>query len=189
MISFLFLFELGEWEHSTGDDERVFNVQTNTLFVDIRIPVHRDACLNNPECDEVTKVRILSRQHAFAGFTVQSQYQYKSNNMEDRNGDDVQKKKFQCFSRTCCTRHHCIDWNYVPNCSQPRPRPNKWFVEMRKGTHDVWKEWAFGENEHGQHYYMERWERLDSYENKFILALRKKRGSLIDGVLVIVGVS
>lgn len=37
------------------------------------------------------------------------------------------------------TRHHCIDWNYV---GEPRPRPNKWRVEMGPGG-DVWKEWGF----------------------------------------------
>lgn len=37
------------------------------------------------------------------------------------------------------TRHHAIDWNYV---GKPRPRPNKWRVEMGPGG-DIWKEWGF----------------------------------------------
>lgn len=37
------------------------------------------------------------------------------------------------------TRHHAIDWNYV---GLPRPRPNKWRIEMGPGG-DNWKEWGF----------------------------------------------
>lgn len=42
-------------------------------------------------------------------------------------------------ARLVATRHHAIDWNYV---GRPRPRPNKWRVEMGPGG-DTWKEWGF----------------------------------------------
>jgi hypothetical protein len=71
-----------------------------------------------------------------------------------------------------CTRHHCIDWNYV---GTPRPRPNKWWVEMHPDK-DIWKEWAYATDDHGQHYYMERWERLDAGTPTEQLALRRQQG-------------
>ena len=173
---------MGIWEHSSDHEETVYNIQTNTLFVDIRIPNLRD--------DLVTKVsnfdrnenyhslnffsnadlKILSRQHAFAGYTIQG----------------------SISGRTYCTRHHCIDWNFIPNLSDPRPRPNKWWVEMSP-DYKLWKEWAFATDSNNQHYYVERWERLsgDDYDkcDQFVLAMRCVKDSLRDGIVVIVGVS
>ena len=171
----------GLFEHSTDRDERVFNVQTNTLFVDIRIPVLRDAALLTMKTDEEDKtenttyedysneeLRILSRQHAFAGFTVQAKEGIRFN----------------------CTRHHCIDWNFIPKVSSARPRPNKWWVELNDDK-SIWTEWAFATDSNNQHYYMERWERLPKDEfrmqNQFVLALRRPKGSTRDGIIVIVG--
>ena len=51
---------------------------------------------------------------------------------------------------------------------------------------NVWKEWAYAKDNFGQHYYMERWERLEE-GNSLRLALRKREG--IDGIVVVVGVS
>jgi len=53
-----------------------------------------------------------------------------------------------------------IDWNFVGTM---RTRPNKWRVEMADSG-DVWKEWSFAQDDFGQSYYMERWERRDGDE-------------------------
>ena len=153
----------GTWEHSTEDDEIVYNVQTNSLFIDLRIPTTRQQVL--PEnCTSLAsltdkELRLYARQHVFGGF---------SKITKERN-------------REVCTRHHCVDWNYV---GTPRPRPNKWWIEMHPDN-NVWKEWAYATDDYGQQYYMERWERLEGGAAEQRLALRKKEG--VDGILVVVG--
>ena len=97
---------VGGWQNSTDAEERVYNVQTHNLFVDLRIPRSREVLL---DCEKLSsledlnakELRIYARQHIFAGFTV------------------FQK----AGKKPVCTRHHCIDWNFV---GFPRSRPNKW---------------------------------------------------------------
>jgi hypothetical protein len=156
----------GSWEHSTDQDEKAYNLQTNTLFIDLRIPTSRRLVLPD-SCSSLSsltnhQLRLYARQHVFGGFS-----------------HHVVEK-----GRHVCTRHHCIDWNYV---GTPRPRPNKWFVEMSCDNH-VWKEWAYATDDHGQHYYMERWERLDggSSADGIVLALRRRQQDG-DGIVVVVG--
>lgn len=127
---------VGGWEHSdNGTGERVFNLQTPSLFVDLRLPhaatsfAARHASLRTMSAAEL---RLFARRHVFAGYSRVA-------------GDPP-----------VCVRHHVVDWNYV---DAPRPRPNKWRIEMHPGQ-DVWKEWGVAKDEHGQHVYMERWERL-----------------------------
>uniref|UniRef100_A0A7S0F6Z1 Uncharacterized protein n=1 Tax=Craspedostauros australis TaxID=1486917 RepID=A0A7S0F6Z1_9STRA len=157
----------GGWEHSTNCDEHVYNVQTSNLFIDLRIPRARKALLKmDPEVASLRdlstqQLRILSRQHVFAGYTK----------MQTEKG------------RLVCTRHHCIDWNYV---GVARNRPNKWWVEMRSDGH-VWKEMSYATDDHRQHYYMERWQRRQEGSAVPRLALRKRRGNGRDGVVVICG--
>ena len=161
----------GEWEHSTDHDEHVFNLQTKTLFVDLRIPTTRQAVWNNHDrlpqqissLNDLTweQLRYYARQHIFAGYSrVFRQHRPFSSRPKD----------------FCCTRHHCIDWNYV---GVPRNRPNKWWIEPKcdttrndnqhetttpstsTTTPNVWKEWSYATNpQTGQAYYGERWERL-----------------------------
>lgn len=159
---------VGGFEHSTSSDEVTFNVQTNTLFIDIRIP-HLGLKLlkdhNSFEAMSNDELSLYSRRHAFAGYTK----------LAEENG------------RPCCTRHHCMDWNFAGN---PRPRPNKWYVEMASNK-NTWKEWSFARDNYQQHYYWERWERLenDGGGNGFVLAMRKKRknNKERDGIIVAVG--
>ena len=167
----------GTWEHSTLAEETVYNVQTRSLFVDLRIPTTRSwvlpsgatslSSLSNEE------LRYYARQHVFAGFS----------RVTTEPDDD----------RPVCVRHHCIDWNYV---GVPRSRPNKWWIETpNEGTAPppMWKEWAYAVDENKQHYYMERWQRLENGGGNpgcLRIALRKcpSEGDP-DGVLVVVGVS
>lgn len=174
---------VGGFEHSTNENEIVFNVQTNTLFIDMRIPrlakqiLPDKNLLLGEEADKSAEtvlktmsneqLQLYARRHAFAGYTILDHYQ----------------------KRPVCTRHHCIDWNYV---GRGRNRPNKWFVEMHPNHNNTWKEWAFAQDDFGQHYYWERWERLanDANGDGLVIALRKHRESdtdMDDGIIVVVG--
>jgi hypothetical protein len=174
----------GGWKHSSDGEERVYNIQTHNLFVDLRIPRTRELCLS-PRVRNATSLedlgpldlRLFARQHVFSGFTV----------------IDEEEK------RPLATRHHCIDWNFV---GTPRPRPNKWWIEAKDDS-SAWKEHAYARDDHGQHYYVERWERLEGGGAEPRLALRisppRKRKSedaatspldshhVKDGILVLAG--
>jgi hypothetical protein len=165
----------GGWENSTDQDERVFNVQTNTLFIDLRIPTTKNRLLLLQNTENASSLRDLTapqlkyyaRQHIFAGYSFPS---------------DMRTDKKALFD-TCYTRHHCIDWNFV---GVGRNRPNKWWVEIEATTRNLWKEWAYAIDDTGQHYYCERWERLaNASADGPVVALRKAQGR--DGVIVIVG--
>lgn len=187
----------GKWEHSTDDDEVVFNIQTSTLFIDLRIPrskpVRKWESMRPSIDNEVGnsrqilesfsdhELRLYARQHVFGGISVLS---------TENTGKSL----------PLCTRHHCIDWNYVRG--KPRPRPNKWYIEGDHGYHvdgktfDTWKEWSYATDENGQCYYSERWERLpgDELGNGLRLAMRKRlqtddETAHLDAILVAVGVS
>ena len=157
---------MGGFEHSSSDTELVYNVQTNSLFVDLRIPTSRCLVLP-PDCTSLAslsddELRCFARQHVFGGYSRITTEQH----------------------RPVCTRHHCIDWNYV---GVSRSRPNKWWIEINS-SRNVWKEWAYAKDDLGQHYYMERWERCYQGESDSCrLALRKREGN--DGIVVVVGVS
>lgn len=161
---------VGGWECSTWREETVFNVQTNSLFVDLRIPTTRNVVLTSTATcleDYTNKqLRYFARQHVFGGLSI------------------VSKEK----GRDVCVRHHVLDWNFV---GTPRPRPNKWWIEPCDKSVKKWKEWAYATDEYGQHYYCEQWERLPGGEaNDTVLALRKERQSQNDdedGILVVVG--
>eukprot|EP00934_Nitzschia_sp_Nitz4_P004576 Nitzschia sp. Nitz4//scaffold3_size479765//31760//32920//NITZ4_000012-RA/size479765-processed-gene-0.41-mRNA-1//1//CDS//3329550494//4566//frame0 len=155
----------GGWNHTTNADERVYNVQTHNLFIDMRIPRTRELVLPNTvqSLEELTpeQLRLYARQHVFAGFSVPSR--------ED--------------GRDLCTRHHCIDWNFV---GQGRPRPNKWWIHMDSDRRQ-WLESSYATDERGQYYYFERWQRRAGDDLPIRLALRKAKGQGRDGVVVVVG--
>lgn len=187
---------VGGWEYSSDQEECVFNLQSNNLFIDMRIPNSRDVllrhCASWDDCSD-DDLRMYARQHVFSGFTCATK--------EESQDDDRQ---------WLCTRHHCLDWNLIRT---PRPRPNKWYVQLRLESIDPlnashtttsrktspvvhqWKEWAFATDPHGQHYYMEQWNRippcLDDNNikvNSYVLALRKAPGTKAcagDGVLIV----
>lgn len=177
----------GKWEHSTDNEEMVYNIQTGGLFIDLRIPTSKPVSRwenllgdNNKQQTRSSRqvlqsmsnedLRLYARQHVFAGISM--------------------------INLPLCTRHHCIDWNYVTG--KPRPRPNKWYIEgknnNRKGLVNVWKEWSYATDENDQYYYYERWERINGDElgQGLRLALRKKKQAHgkeedVDAILVAVG--
>lgn len=177
---------VGGFEYSTNNHEEVFNVQTNTLFIDMRIPtlgrakieqlVQEDKDVMNNDNNILVQfsndqLKLYARRHAFAGYTILDKHQ----------------------NRTVCTRHHCIDWNFV---GKGRNRPNKWFVQMHPNHSNTWKEFAFAKDEFDQHYYFEQWERLDDDANGegLVIALRKRKETFVnkneiiqDGIILIVG--
>ncbi|KAL3776352.1 hypothetical protein HJC23_010620 [Cyclotella cryptica] len=187
----------GKWEHSTEEDEEVFNIQTSTLFIDLRIPRSKPVCKwENMETQSIDNgtgnyrqilqsfsdhdLRLYARQHVFGGISVLS---------AEHTGKSL----------PLCTRHHCIDWNYVTG--KPRPRPNKWYIEGNQDDNtggapfDTWKEWSYATDENGQCYYSERWERLpcDDFGNGLRLAMRRRlrasddKNIHVDAILVAVG--
>jgi len=149
---------VGGWKHSSHREERVYNVQTHNLFIDLRIPKSRELVLvpslQKRGCTSLKDLTphelcLYARQHVFSGFTV----------LESEKG------------RPVATRHHCIDWNFV---GVSRPRPNKWWIEVDNAKHvSCWKEYAYATDDHGQHYYFEQWDRLKDGNPKVArLALR-----------------
>jgi len=155
---------VGGWDHTSDTDEIVFNIQTHNLFIDMRIPRSRSVVLGEKFSSlqdlGANELRLYARQHIFAGFS----YPSKENN------------------RDLCTRHHCIDWNFV---GSPRTRPNKWWIEA-KDDGKVWKEHSYATDDYGQHYYSEKWERIGTCSLPR-LALRKESTASRDGIIVAIG--
>ena len=141
----------GGWKHSSDKEEYVYNIQTNNLFIDFRVPRSRELVLTSKatSLDELNpyELRLYARQHIFAGYTVL----------------DSEK------NRSVATRHHCIDWNFV---GVSRPRPNKWWIEVNDDDNSAWKEYAYATDDNGQHYYLEKWERLEGGMPEPRLALK-----------------
>ena len=169
---------VGGWEHSTDRDELVFNLQTPSLFIDLRLPRTRAAFFHRDNIHSLSdltdeELRLFARQHVFGGYTL--------------------PEVLPSDGRTVCTRHHCIDWNFV---GKPRSRPNKWYVEMNEENRNMWKELLFAKDEKGSHYYWERWERHlnDGHFNGVnadgspVVGLRRNRvGETSDALLIIIG--
>ena len=166
---------VGGWHHTTNRDERVYNLQSHNLFIDLRIPRTRENVLpkNAKSLDDLTphQLRLYARQHVFAGFSVVR-----------TEHDDKQQL-------CCCTRHHCMDWNFV---GQGRPRPNKWWIQMNQ-DHSQWKESSYATDDYGQYYYFERWQRRaaagspTTTDGGARVALRKAASEKRDGIFVLVG--
>lgn len=187
----------GGWEHSSDATELVYNTQTPTLFIDLRIPRLRPPFVARGHTSLKTltdhELKCFARQHCFSGYSLL--------------GGTVDEPDV--------TRHHIIDWNFV---GKPRSRPNRWRVEMKhpssqrihsattslserwlRASGNVWKEWSFAKDGFGQHYYMERWERrgcdgcgseknaANNENGGRLLALRTARGTPRDKVILVVG--
>jgi hypothetical protein len=84
----------------------VFNLQTRSLFIDIRIPIGpARAFIGRHSLSELSidELRLFSQRHAFAGYSLVS----------------------GPVSSSCppvCVRHHACDWNFAGSA---RVRPNK----------------------------------------------------------------
>lgn len=151
----------GGWGESGAWDTAVFNIQTPSIFVDLRFPHARPELSSRGGFATLSmdELRALSRQHCFAGFTLVR------------------------GSPPVAHRHHAIDWNYHP--SFPRARPNAWRIEAHPDR-SSFKEWSVALDEHGQAVYMERWQRLPCSDGPF-LALRRLAPSKSDAILCVAG--
>lgn len=146
----------GGWKESTDKDTLAFNLQSPSLFVDLRFPVdrpHRLSLKTSLADCSFEDLRYLARQHCFAGYSLPSE-----------GGEG-----------SVYTRHHAIDWNYHP--SFPRARPNKWRAEMNTVDFMSFKEHSTTLDINQIPVYMERWQRFDgdSLGKKNFAAMRKRK--------------
>jgi hypothetical protein len=67
---------------------------------------------------------------------------------------------------------------------------------MHPEHRNIWKEWSFAKDDHGQHYYCERWERMegDDLGEGIVLSLRRAKAQdhdtdnqWRDGIIVVIG--
>ena len=106
----------GGWSESTDYDTEAFNLQTPSIFIDMRIPKGRPTArlrattTGLEDCSDLD-LRLLARQHCFSGYSFPEPF--------DNSSSDNDVVVF--------TRHHIIDWNYHP--SYPRSRPNRWWIQ------------------------------------------------------------
>ena len=172
---------VGGWEHTNYASENCYNLQTPSIFVDIRIPTARqhadyaglEGATGFGELSEA-QLRLLARQHAFCGYSR------------------IARSTLRAHAwQPVCARHHAIDWNFV---GAPRSRPNKWRLEpdlanaTAEGGVQRWKEWSYAADAAGQAYYMEQWERLADGGGGPYLALRAcSQSEGADTVVVVVG--
>ena len=188
----------GGWLESTSADTAAFNLQSSTMFIDMRIPTNRprDLCLRTclQDCSDF-ELRILSRQHCFAGYTLPEEEN------DRKSGEPV------------FTRHHIVDWNYHP--SFPRSRPNRWWVVLQTPTtYDSatvatsstdksrctkeaepylpasFKEFSTTRDSHGVPIYFERWQRispLGMQRERRVVLWRPGSDSYRTAVLLVIG--
>jgi hypothetical protein len=146
------------WKESTECDTIAFNLQTPSIFIDLRFPVHQkekhSTIYNNNNNKNslqdltIEELKLLSQQHCFAGYSFPESIELQ-NSFEQANGViDTNKYLYKIF-----TRHHVIDWNY--NFLYPRSRPNKWFVEKDDKNNESFKEYSVVRTTFGAPLYME----------------------------------
>jgi len=145
----------GGWKESSDYDTDAFNLQTPSIFVDMRIPKTLPAAIfalrGSLSACTLNELQVLSRQHCFAGFTYPE---------SSKSGHGP-----------IFTRYHIIDWNYHPKF--PRNRPNRWRAELNSDK-SSFKEYSVCVDDFGVPVYFERWARYenDSMGSKY-LACRK----------------
>lgn len=152
----------GGWLESTSADTEAFNLQTPSLFIDMRFPLARSIPSSRGSFSDCTvaELRMLARQHCFGGYSLPE--------------PTSDTKSTSAAQPLVFTRHHIVDWNYHP--SYARPRPNRWWVEISDETPHgplSFKEHSTVRDEHGVPVYMERWQRREPLLTQKYLACRK----------------
>lgn len=159
----------GGYCESTASDTDAYNLQTPSIFIDMRFPRCRPTILLRSRkalsnCSD-EELRYLSRQHCFSGYSFP---------------EDPSACSPQVF-----TRHHVIDWNYHPY--HPRSRPNRWFIQVEevpkesKGSNDAmsssFKEYSTIRDADQVPLYYERWARIlpIAKQSSKYLAIRRIR--------------
>jgi hypothetical protein len=156
-------FFIGGWNESGNWDTFVYNLQTPSLFVDIRIPISRPDFSSRSGFDQLSldELRALSRQGCTAGSSIIS------------------------GQPPIVTKHHAVDWNYHPDFSTPHP--NRWRLDVHPEG-NTFKEISLVNDSFGQAICLQRWERLDQSDGPF-LALKKliNPASPTEGILCVTG--
>jgi len=158
----------GGWRESSSVDTEAFNLQTPSIFIDLRIPKERPVLrLRNRGslsfCSDAD-LRLLARQHCFAGYSLP---------VPDPDGGPLH-----------FIRHHVIDWNY--HAAFPRNRPNRWFIthdanQQKSGVASTFKEFSFVRDDNGLPVYYERWARhAGDGGGKKYLAARRQSGCPVE---------
>jgi hypothetical protein len=158
----------GGWLESTDTDTIAYNLQTPSIFIDMRFPRHRPverirlkSSLN--ECNEL-ELKVLAQQHCFAGYSYLEE--------EDTYRGATTTASTYPKQGPLYTRHHLIDWNYHPK--YPRLRPNRWWIDL-KADRTSFKEYSFARDDYGIPVYHERWERRSNdSDGKRYLAIRRR---------------
>lgn len=158
-------------------DTEVRNIQTNTLFVDLRFPRGstadklRETARAAGSLAQLSPnaLRLLARHTCFAGFSLVKM-------LADNQTSQIRTP--------IATRHHFVDWNFHP--SFPRSRPNQWRIEMNDAG-DSFKEWGVAKDDFGQAVYMERWQKLPGNEINHGFSMALRRCGSGGGILVVVG--
>lgn len=154
----------GGWMESSDYDTEAFNLQTPSIFIDLRFPVNRpiDTFKFSSSLSDfsIYNLQILSRQHCFGGYTL------------PENTTPLPAVGFP--TGPVFTRFHVIDWNYHP--SYPRPRPNRWWVDVKEDAMSF-KEYSVARDKFGVPVYYERWQRSpgDANGRKYLAMRTKKR--------------
>ena len=163
--------------HSSSETETCYNLQSPTLFIDLRLPTGRRRHFNAVRPASFSAMseqdlRVFARVHVFAGYT--------------KPNHPAVTPATKANSLDLLTRHHCIDWNYI---GLMRPRPNKWYGQFKPGNDDVWRESSYAKDPNGESYYFERWERIegDGEGKGRVVAMRVKEGKGRDGIIIVVG--
>lgn len=148
----------GGWAESSLHDTEAYNLQTPSLFIDMRFPLKRPSDrlkeLGPLENYSTLDLRILARQHCFSGYSLpesMSSEQY-----------TLSQSKYPVF-----TRHHIIDWNLHPTF--PRNRPNRWWVEVNdagEGSGSFKEHSIIRNKDTNLPVYFERWERIPPYPHQ-----------------------
>ncbi|RYG69867.1 hypothetical protein EON64_01685, partial [archaeon] len=198
----------GGFLESTSSDTEAFNLQTPSLFIDMRIPTKRPttslARLSGlDDCSE-HQLRVLARQHCFAGYTLPELTgppHINSTSSIPTHAADATTCMNPGQRGELFTRHHVVDWNFHPRF--PRPRPNRWWVlrnrnnsSNSKSTEDEapqcssFKEFSWVRDQWQLPLYMERWERrgpLAHQTSRYLACRRSTEGGHREALFLIVG--
>jgi hypothetical protein len=156
------LADISSADFSCDTETVCIDIQTPSIFVDIRIPKNRpEVRANSVEELTIDEMRSLSSQHCFAGYSVVN---------HDRFGVPI------------CTRYHAIDWR-----PPPRLLSNQWRIQplWEKGG---WVEWSVRMDSFNQAEYIEHWGTKGKSRAGPFLVLRRAGGEQDrDGFLVVAG--
>ena len=93
---------VGGWQHTGDHTETVFNVQTPSLFIDLRIPYLPGIDLaSKSSLDKLSddELKLLARRHCFSGYSLLNAGPYSVSDARCAHGTTVTitKKQYTCY--------------------------------------------------------------------------------------------